>query len=1114
MRKTIRLLHLEDTPRDAEMVRELLISDGLPCEITLVQDGKSFEIALAAAQWDLILCDFNLPAYDGLTGLTRAKQICPQTPVLILSGSLSPEEAVKCMRAGAANYVLKQRFEGLTVAVRQALQQVKEHKGRLAAEAALHESEGRLRLAVQVAALGMWDVNLETGAAQWNEAAARQLGLPMNCRGTATMELWKSRVFPADLPRVLEELEHARRTGTRFTSEHRLAVGEGGGVRWNSMAGNFFYNDAGKPNRLLCVLNDITERKRAEEELARYRENLETTVEARTAELQIQNTLLAEKIAERNTVEVELLKLSRAVENSPVMVIITNVNGSIEYLNPMFTKITGFSINEALGQTPRILKSGAHTTEFYKSMWRKLQAGETWQGEFHNKRKNGELYWQSASIAPIRDASGKVTHFVAVMEDVTERRQIAEELRKAKEDAESANKAKSMFLANMSHEIRTPINGIVGFNYLLMQTKLSVRQRDYTVKIDTSARALMMLIDDILDFSKVEAGKVELETIEFDLDEVLSNVVQLTSLRVRDKRLNFKIDVAERFSTRLMGDPFRLGQVLLNLVNNAIKFTEKGEVAILVTPIVMTDKSAILRFSVRDTGIGLSQKQIERIFEPFSQATAATTRKYGGTGLGLAIATRLIDMMGGTIEVQSQISVGTTFTFTSRFGRPKAKSKESQEIYAVVAGRRAMVIDSVENNRHAMAEMLKQLSFDVESANSPQQAIELLKPPGECAQQGFDLVVLDSTIDGSRGAETARAIRDAFINSVPPSLILVNGHGSNDLQNSSDDDFDAVLLRPVTRSALYDAIMQALSTSMQNRKAAENELINVTRSDSILHGAHILLVEDNESNQQVATELLELAGCVVTVASNGEEALACLLRSNPNTYFDTIIMDLQMGGIDGYETTQRIRATKKFERLPILAMTADAVATVKEECKRAGMDDYLTKPIQVDTLYKVLAHWVRMYRESSSFRRALDEAPLVSSHSAQLTSTKSEVYLNVSRGLSLLNGNRRLYFKMLTPFRTDYAQVVSKIDTALEGGDRRGAVRLLHTLRGMAAQLGADQLAECALELENALTDQTSAKISAGQLTRFENALQGTFDAIAELLNSEAAVSSPPAGRD
>ena len=399
----------------------------------------------------------------------------------------------------------------------------------------------------------------------------------------------------------------------------------------------------------------------------------------RTEELSQANDLLRVQIYLYRKAEETLNTLSHAIEQAHTSFVITSLDGEIRYVNPNFTAVTGYSAAQTVGRNARFLKSGQHTPDFYRELWETILAGNTWQGQFHNRRKSGELYWEAASISPVKNAAGEITHFVGVQEDITERKRAEEVLKESElrfkslsKTAEAATRAKSDFLANMSHEIRTPMNAVKGMLYLLQQTALAENQKNYLGKAQSASNSLLRIIDDILDFSKIEAGKLKMERVSFSLVTVLDNLADLAATALEGKQVGFRIVCATDIPSQLIGDPVRLGQVLINLASNAIRFTMKGEIAVIVEQATAGADEIELRFSVTDSGIGIAPEHQAKLFHPFTQADTSTTRNYGGTGLGLAISKQLVEMMGGAIGVTSDQGRGSTFSFTARFGLEEA----------------------------------------------------------------------------------------------------------------------------------------------------------------------------------------------------------------------------------------------------------------------------------------------------------------------------------------------------------------------------------------------------------------------------------------------------------
>ncbi|MBF0613550.1 MAG: PAS domain S-box protein [Magnetococcales bacterium] len=666
--------------------------------------------------------------------------------------------------------------------------------------------------------------------------------------------------------------------------------------------------------------------------------------------LELVTTTLA-GVIERKQAEEMLQKLYHAIEQSPVAVVITDLRGVIEYVNPKFCLNSGYSREEVIGQHTRMLKSGHTPDEEYRELWASILQGQEWHGEFQTRKKSGELFWESVSISPLRASNGVITHFIAIKEDITERREIDDQLRSAKAAAEEANRAKSEFLANMSHEIRTPMNAIIGMTALCLHTEVTPKQENYLRKIERAAQSLLRILNDILDFSKIEAGRLEMEKTTFRVRDVVEHVATLVSLPAGEKGLAFVVRVDSDVPEHLIGDPLRLGQVLTNLASNAVKFTSKGEVTVVVQFTAKRGEEIGLRLAVRDTGIGLTPEQQGRLFQSFSQADSSTTRRYGGTGLGLSISKRLVEMMQGGFEVHSALGQGSEFAFTAWFALPSA-----QEVAKLAA---------------------------------------------------------------------------------------------------------KTLTRPVEA---YGQMLRSVAAQP------------------------ILLVEDNEFNQQVAKDLLELAGLTVRIAENGAEAVR-VLEDGP---YLVILMDLQMPVMDGHEATRRIRSMPEWQGVPIIAMTANVMTGEREQCLANGMNDYLSKPVDVDRLFSTL---VRLLCPDAE---ALLAAPATSTPGIQPPELRLPVLPGMDRegALTRLAGNRDLYVKLLFRFLEGHRLSDREIRLALERGETALATRLLHTLKGVAGSIGAAVLQELCQEMEHDLT--RGLVLEQERLVRLSEALRSVVAVVEE----------------
>ena len=752
-------------------------------------------------------------------------------------------------------------------------------------------------------------------------------------------------------------------------------------------------------------------------------------------------------------------------------------------INRKHEELHGMSNEKVIGKTPHDIYPkdlanavAAHDRDVLKS-------GEVISQEYEVPFVDG-LHTVVTEKFPVPSADGGIAGIGAISTDITERKErdrelaeLVEKLEIARDEAEAANRAKSDFLANMSHEIRTPMNAVIGLCHLALNTELDQRLRDYLTKIEGSAKALLGIINDILDFSKIEAGQLDMESVPFDLHrDVLENLGNVVGLKAGEKGIELIFDFDSDLPYALVGDPLRLGQILINLMNNAVKFTDAGTITLRIRVLEANDREILMRFDVEDTGIGMTDEQLGHVFQSFCQADTSTTRKYGGTGLGLAISKRLAEMMSGDIGVESEPGEGSTFSLTARFGRGDGSElRKPRTLDTELQNLKVLVVDDNATARGIITRYLETFGYDVSEIGSAEEALALLETmPLEGGL--YDLALIDGKMPGLGGAEAVRSIKSHETLRQIRCMLLLTAHDREALQRETDGvPVDGVLVKPISQSSLLDGISEIFGKRTVRRASGA-----VTLPDHV-RGARILLVEDNEINQQVACGILEGAGIHVTVAGNGKAGVE-RVRSGD---FDGVLMDIQMPVMDGYTAAKTIRADQRLAELPILAMTANAMAGDRERALAAGMNDHVSKPIDVKQLFEVLGKWVSAGAKPEDATAASTVEWGDSSTEKQGDALDGLVGFDVQEGLSRLAGNRKLYVKLLRDLARDHADDAQTIRSALERGDSEEARAVAHTLKGIAGNLSAQGVYESSAALEAMLKqDNDDSRDGPGTVNR------------------------------
>ncbi|MBT3924053.1 MAG: response regulator [Nitrospina sp.] len=798
----------------------------------------------------------------------------------------------------------------------------------------------------------------------------------------------------------------------------------------------------------------------------------------------------------------EKLKTQIILDNVVDAIITIDQTGIIQTFNQGAQKLFQYKDQEVLSRNINMLMSDPDRSQHDEYLQRYLSTKSPHiigiGREVVGLKKDGSEFPMDLAVSQVNLHDRII--FTGIIRDISQRKEFEDALVGAKQIADEANQSKGNFLANMSHEIRTPMNGVIGLTHLLMKTELTPVQYDYLRKIHSSSQNLLTIINDILDVSKIEAGKIDIENTEFHLEKVLEGVSDILCTHIQEKGLELHFDIAEDVPTWLIGDPVRLSQILTNLTSNAVKFTEKGHIIISLQVLEKTQESINLEFTVKDSGIGLSQDQIEKLFKPFGQADTSTTRKFGGTGLGLTIVKKLVLLMEGVIRIESQPGKGSNFIFNIKF-KPIQKEEEEEAIKPLSSSSkevRILVIDDSPFMRDILMAMLRSLKFDATVASRFSEGLKHLI----IAEHPYDLVLIDNKLSDATGAEVCSQIKSIYPDK-ETKTVLISGFAEEDiLQDIESAEFDGFLHKPITRSSLFNIINHVLGYQ-EARKIVTNEpeIVEIENLSTI-RGTRILLVEDNKINQQIGCEFLQLSGAIVSVAENGQEALDALKLNE----FDAILMDIQMPVMDGYRATREIRALPQYKNLPILAMTANANTEDREKALACGMNEHIPKPVDMKKLIATLTKYVSAKPGFMPPLTSNGKAPEL----PQKIETKNSTTLpqipglDIEEGLIRLGHNENLYKSLLIQFSNQKSDILKKINAAIKQQDLTNATFLLHSLKGVAGNIAAKDLVDKATQIEKKLKTNNLGVEFDSLLDSAEQSMDQLITGIARLEQNES----------
>ncbi|MBF0455352.1 MAG: response regulator [Magnetococcales bacterium] len=1123
------ILIVDDTPGNLDVLKGVLIDD---YRVRLAINGAlALRLAVIEPQPDLILLDIMMPELDGYEVCRRLKQniATADIPVIFVTAKSDDEDELLGLQIGAVDYIIKpvnpsivrarvkthltlRHFNQEMEAKSQRLYEINERLSSSMEQ--LSASEERFRSLVQTIPDIVFKIDCEGKFIFLNKSIERLGYHQSDLIGKHFSEIiHSSDVSNASLDKVLERIGKGtenpeqkvfdeRRSGLRMTVglEIRLRTKSGQeaeyaevrniddhtvGVEVNSTG---LYGEVGQDSSYhsrhyvgtVGVIRDITDRQK------------------------IQKAFVEEK---------KLLR--QLISAVPLPIFFMEGQGSLLFSNDAFQQFAGLTEENTAIPSLAALFDGEGAKDLQDQLVDLIDDTQSNRnmGDIQLLDKENRPCFLTVILTKFQKENHPEPMVIGVLVDVTEQREFTAQLVEVSHlaeamarKAEEANQAKGDFLANMSHEIRTPLNAVIGLSHLCLQTDLTTRQEDYLQKISLSAKNLLSLLNDILDFSKIEAGKLSMETVPFSLEEVLSSLAAILSVKSQEKGLELLLEVGAEVPTSLRGDPHRLRQVLTNLGGNALKFTEQGEVAIRVEVVEQGDGTVLLGFRVRDTGIGMSEKQRSRLFQEFSQGDASTTRKYGGTGLGLVISKRLVEMMEGEICFESVLGEGTQCDFTARFLLDSDQEPTQPILPEEIRRLRILVVDDNSSAREIMASYLQSFGNQPLCVESGEQALEqLTQSDGQGAP--FDLVLLAWKMAGMNGMAVAREIKGKRDLTVTPRIIMVTAYGRDEVITSEQENglLDGYLMKPVSLIALHQALSLTYGySSSSTLSAAEADPL-----PSDLSGYRILLVEDNEINQQVARELLAMVSIEVTTANNGLEAIERLAEER----FDGILMDLHMPVMDGFQATEKIRQTKSAEQLPIIAMTANAMAGDRDRCLASGMNDHIAKPVVPERLYATLIRW--LVEKPTPTPRPQPTPPPIKPTEMPTLPLPPLPGIDRKAGLGNMGGNQALYRDVLLKFAKNQGGACQRMAHYLAEEDGASLEGAAHELKGVCATLGANSLAQHAARIEG-LAKQADLPGNRQQVQELLERLTGELTRLLEMIDRVVKgkeAKRPPSGR-